>query len=128
MNKIVLIALSTIALLTAGCGDGDARSGEKKDNPAFMFWCFRKEVVSSTYHVPDMATPAAATYLQNVVRSLPGYEGSSTDLENRTLTVSYYSTQVRKMNFEEAIALSGFSANGRPANPEGEKKIPAGVK
>ena len=128
MNKTVLIALSTMALLVAGCGDKAARAKEKKANPAFMFWCFRKEIVSSTYHVPEMATPAAATYLQNVIRSVPGYEGSSTDMEDRTLTISYYSSTVRKMNFEEAIALSGFSVNGRPANPEGEKRIPAGVK
>ena len=128
MNKIVFIALSTLALLTAGCGDGDARTKGNKSNPAFMFWCFRKEVVSSKYHVPEMATPAAATYLQNIVRSVPGYESSSTDLDSCMLTISYYSSAVRKMNFEEAIALSGFSVNGRPANPEGERRIPAGVK
>jgi hypothetical protein len=128
MNKIVLIALSTMALLTAGCGDEDARAKEKKANPTFMFGCFRKEVVTSKYHVPEMATPAAATYLQNAIRSVPGYESSSTDMENRTLTISYYGSKVRKMNFEEAIALSGFSANGRPASPKGEKRIPAGVK
>ena len=127
MNKLVFIALSTIALLTAGCGDRAART-KGNDDPAFMFWCFRKEVVSSKYHVPDMATPAAATYLQNIVRSVIGYESSSTDLENRILTISYHSSSVRKMNFEETIALSGFSVNGRPANPEGEKRIPAGVK
>ena len=93
-----------------------------------MFWCFRKEVVSAQYHVPEMATTAAATYLQQTVRSVPGFESSSADLENRNLTISYYSSTIRKMNFEEAIALSGFQVNGRPANPEGEKRIPAGVK
>ena len=128
MNKIVLIALSTIALLAAGCSDGNAQTKGKKANPTFMFGCFRKEIVSSQYHVPEMATPAAATYLQSAIRSVPGYESSSTDLENRTLTISYYSSTVRKMNFEEAIALSGFSVNARPANPEGVKRIPAGVK
>ena len=126
MNKIVFIALSTLALLTAGCGDGNART-KGNDDPAFMFWCFREEIVTSKYHVPEMATPAAATYVQSIVRSVPGYESSSTDLENRTLTISYYSSSVRKMNFEEAIALSGFSVNGRPANPEGRKRMPAGV-
>ena len=128
MNKTVLTALSTLILLTAGCGDGDPRAKERRTDPTFMFWCFRKEIVSAEYHVPEMATTAAATYLQQVVRSAPGYESSSADLENRTLTISYYSSTIRKMNFEEAIALSGFSVNGRPANPAGEKKIPAGVK
>jgi hypothetical protein len=128
MNKTVLIALSTITLLVAGCGDKAARTKEKDTNPAFMFWCFRKEIVASSYHVPEMTTPAAATYLQNIVRSLPGYESSSTDMENRTITISYHSSTVRKMNFEEAIALAGFSVNGRPANPDGEKRIPPGVK
>lgn len=128
MKKTVWITLSTMALLTAGCGDGDARAKGGDAHPAFMFWCFREEVVSSTYHVPEMATPAAATYLQNIVRTVPGYKSSTTDMENRMLTIRYYSTVVRKMNFEEAIALSGFSVNGRPANPEGAKRIPAGVK
>ena len=30
------------------------------------------------------------------------------------------------MNIEEAIALSGFAVNGRPANPKA--KIPEGIK
>lgn len=127
MKKTIFIALSTMILLAVGCSEGDARSKGNKTHPGFMFWCFRKEVVSSKYHVPEMATPAAATYVQSIVRSVPGYESSSTDLENRTLTISYYSSSVRKMNFEEAIALSGFSVNGRPANPEGRKRMPAGV-
>lgn len=128
MKKTVLITLSTLALLTAGCGDSDAGAKEQKNKPAFMFWCFRKEVVSAQYHVPEMATPAAATYLQQAIRSVPGFESSSADLENRTLTIRYYSSTVRKMNFEEAIALAGFQVNGRPANPEGEKRIPEGIK
>jgi hypothetical protein len=130
MNKIVLTALTAltaIVLLTAGCSDASSRT-EGKDSPAFMFWCFRKEVVSSEYHIPEMATSAAATYLQSVIRSVPGYESSTTDMDNHILTISYYSSAVRMMNFEEAIALAGFSANGRPANPEGVKRIPAGVK
>ena len=127
MNKIGLTVLTAIILLAAGCSDASSRT-KGKDSPAFMFWCFRKEVVSSEYHVPEMTTPAAATYLQSVIRAVPGYESSTTDLENQKLTVSYYSTSIRKMNFEEAIALAGFSVNGRPANPEGVKRIPAGVK
>jgi hypothetical protein len=75
-----------------------------------------------------MTTPAAATYLQNVIRAVPGYESSTTDLDNQKITISYYSTSIRRMNFEEAIALAGFSVNNRPANPEGVKRIPAGVK
>ena len=125
MNKIVLITVSLMVLLMPGCSDGDARA---KGDPTFMFWCFRKEVVSSTYHVPDMATSAAAAYLQNVLRNMPGYDTSTADLETRTITISYYSSTVRKMNFEETIALAGFAVNGRPANPEAEKNIPAGVK
>ena len=128
MNNTVLIALSTLMLLTAGCSGGDNRAKEKKADPTFMFWCFRKEIVSAEYHVPEMATTAAATYLQQASRSVPGYESSSVDLENRTMTIRYNSSTIRKMNFEEAIALAGFSVNGRPANPVGEERIPAGVK
>jgi hypothetical protein len=128
MNKTVLTALSTLVLLTAGCSDGETRAKEKQADPTFMFWCFRKEIVSDEYHVPDMVTAAAAAYLQQAVRAVPGYENSSADLETRMLTVSYQSSTARKMNFEEAIALAGFSVNGRPANPIGAERIPEGVK
>lgn len=126
MKKPLLFVLATLSLLAAGCGDREAKAKEKKANPTFMFWCFRKEIVSDTYHVPDMATQAAASYLQNRMKAVPGYEDSSYDLESRMLTVSYKSSTVRKMNFEEAIALAGFPVNGRPANPKA--KIPEGVK
>jgi hypothetical protein len=126
MKRLLLFVLASTALLTAGCGDQKAKAKEKDANPAFMFWCFRKEIVSDAYHVPDMATQAAASYLQNRMKAVPGYEDSSFDLESRMLTVSYKSSTVRKMNFEEAIALAGFSVNGRPANPKA--KIPEGVK
>ena len=36
----------------------------------------------------------------------------------------YLSSTIRKMNFEEAIALSGFNVNNRPANPQA--KVPSG--
>jgi len=128
MNKTILIAFSAMILLTSGCGSKDSAENGVKKHPAFMFWCFRKEIVSSQYHVPDMATPAAATYIESVIRSVQGYESSSVDLTARTITISYYSSSARKMNFEEAIAFSGFSVNGRPANPAGEKRLPEGVK
>lgn len=110
--------------MTSGCGkQSDGASGK---SPAFMFWCFRKEVVSDTFHVPDMTTPAIASYLQSHLRAIPGFVDSRCNLEQRTLTVSYQSTTVRKMNFEEAIALAGFAVNDRPANPAA--RIPEGVR
>ena len=126
MNKTLLITLSTLALLTAGCGDGDARAKGKKTHPAFMFWCFRKEIVSSDYHIPEMKTAEAATHIQSQLKTIPGYENSAYDLSTKNMTVSYKSSMIRKMNFEEAIALSGFAVNHRPANPNA--KIPEGVK
>ncbi len=128
MNKTILITLSAMVLLAAGCGKKDSGKNGVNAHPTFMFWCFRKEIVSSEYHVPDMTTTAAATYLQNILRSAQGYESSSVDMATRTITVSYYSSTARKMNFEETIAWAGFSVNGRPADPAGEKRIPEGVK
>ena len=126
MKKTVCLVLATSSLLLTGCGDQEAMAKEREANPTFMFWCFRKEIVSTDYHVPDMKTPQAAAYIQNRCKGVPGYESSSYDLDAQTLTVSYRSSTVRKMNFEEAIALAGFSVNGRPANPTA--KIPQGVK
>ena len=122
MRKTLLLAVAASSLLMGGCAD----KAEKGKKPTFMFWCFRKEIVSDEYHVPDMATPAAAAYLQNGLKILPGYVGSSYDLSSRTMTIHYKSSAIRKMNFEEAIALGGFSVNGRPAHPN--PMLPEGLK
>ena len=124
INLIILTAFISFTLI--GCSDKEARSVEKEADPTFLFWCFRKEIVSTDYHVPEMKTPATASYLQNRLKAVPGYLDSSFNLSTQTMTIEYKSSSVRKMNFEEAIALSGFAVNHRPANPKA--KIPAGVK
>lgn len=129
MNKTTLITFAIFSILVfSGCDDQEARTRGKKAKPTFMFWCYRNEIVSSTYHISDMTTPLAANFIQNKLKSIPGYVDSSYDLNARTLTVSYQSSTVRMMNFEEAIALAGFSVNNRPANPAAAEKIPNGVK
>ena len=122
MRKTLLVAVAVPAFLLGGCAD----KAEKDAKPTFMFWCFRKEIVSAEYHVPEMTSPAAAAYLQNGLKGLPGYVDSSYDLAARTMTVRYKSSTVRKMNIEESIALGGFAVNGRPANPNAT--IPDGIK
>jgi copper chaperone CopZ len=87
--------------------------------------CFRQEVRIEEYHIPDMSTPAAAAYIQKSIKSVPGITESTYNIEARLLTVSYQSSTIRTMNVEEAIALSGFSVNGRPANPKA--KLPEGL-
>lgn len=126
MKKTAFIVLAIACLPLLGCGDKETREREKETKPTFMFWNFRKEIVSADYHVPDMKTDAAVKYLQSRLKTLPGYEGSTADLEKQIMTVSYQSSTARKMNIEEAIALAGFAVNYRPANPKA--KIPEGVK
>ena len=84
--------------------------------------CFRQEVQTAEYSVPKMATPAAGAYIQGKLKRVPGLVESSYNLDARTVTVSYQSSTVRKMNFEEAIALAGFAVNDRPANPKAKQK------
>ncbi|WP_372795329.1 heavy-metal-associated domain-containing protein [Pontiella sp.] len=116
----------TALLMLSGCGDQETRTAEKNADPTFMFWCFRKEIVSDDYHIPDMKTEAAASYIRNRLKQVPGYVNSNFDLAAQTCTVEYKSSSVRKMNFEEAIALAGFAVNNRPANPKA--KVPEGIK
>lgn len=123
MKRMLLITLTGLSMIVTGC---DKEKNGKNESPAFMFWCYRNEVVSDDFHIPDMTTPAQATYLQNRLKGLPGFVRSTCNLEDRTLTISYMSSVIRKMNIEESIALLGFSANGRPANPRAQ--IPDGVK
>lgn len=132
MKFTLLLMLSLSALATAGCSGsnagipGEIRAREKKAKPTFMFWCFRKEIVSVDFHVPEMKTPAAAAYLQNHLKAVPGCEGSEYDLATQTLKVYYQSSTIRRMNFEEAIAMAGFAVDNRPAYPNVE--IPEGLK
>ncbi len=107
MKKFHLIALSAALLLLA---------------PG----CFRQEVRTAEYSVPEMATPAAGAYIQGRLKSVPGIVESSFDTAARTFTVSYQSSTIRTMNIEEAIAIAGFSVNDRPANPKA--KLPEGLK
>ena len=107
MKKFHLIALSA-ALLSLAPG------------------CFRQEVQTAEYSVPEMATPAAGAYIQGRLKSVPGIVESSFDTSARTITVSYQSSTIRSMNIEEAIALAGFAVNNRPADPKA--KVPEGLK
>ncbi len=93
---------------------------------SFSSGCFRQEVQVSKYSVPEMASPAAGAYLQNKLKGIPGVVSSSFDLGEHTFIVKYQSSTIRTMNIEEAIALSGFAVNGRPANPKA--KLPKGLK
>ena len=125
MKYTRIVLFTALVLPLAGC-DMDGRAKNQKDDPAFMFWCFRKEVVTDEFQIPEMRSAAAAAYLQNRAKSVPGYENSTCDIASGTMTVSYKSSTSRKMNFEEAIALAGFKVNNRPADPNA--KIPEGVK
>ena len=125
MKHIYPIALNLMLLLIlSGCGNSKKHNPE--DSPAFLIGCYREEVVSSEYHIPDMTTPRTAAYIQNILKTLQGYVDSECNTTTQTLTVSYQSSVLRKMNIEETIAYSGFSVNDRPANPNA--KIPEGVK
>ncbi len=122
MKNTPLAALAALLLLSTGCTD----KANKDSKRTFMFWCFRQEIQSASFHIAKLNTTAQAAYIQNRLKAVPGYVDSSLDLENRTITVRYQSTDIRKMNFEEAIALSGFAVNNRPVNPKA--KIPEGLK
>ncbi len=126
MKLRTIIFTGAALLMLTGCGDKEAHAREKKADPTFMFWCFRKEIVSDDYHIPEMKTPAAASYIQNRLKAVPGYVSSDFNIASQTMTVSYKSSTVRKMNFEEAIALSGFAVNHRPASPKAQ--VPEGIK
>ena len=103
-----MVATCIATSLLCSCEDTAARKKalqkEKKAKPTFLFWCFRKEILDADYLVPNMSTPAAAAYLQNKIKGVPGVEGSKYDLETHVLTVSYQSSTIRSMNIEEAIA------------------------
>ena len=102
MNKFFTLALSA-ALLFLAQG------------------CFRQEVQVAEYSVPEMSTPAAGAYIQGRLKGIPGISNSTFNVENRTITVIYQSSTIRTMNIEEAIALSGFAVNNRPANPNAKR-------
>lgn len=88
--------------------------------------CLRREIQVAEYSVPAMSTPAAAAYLENRIKGVPGVGEISCDTARHTITVHYESSTIREMNIEETIALAGFAVNNRPANPAA--KLPEGIK
>ena len=114
MKKILLLVLLSSTTFLTGCRD----ELEKKADPSFSFFCFRKEIVSKDFHVPDMKDQLTLQRLQHAFRSMPGYVKSEANFSNQTLTITYQSSAIRYMNFEEAIALNGFSVNSRPAKKQ----------
>jgi len=87
--------------------------------------CFRAEVQTTDYSIPQMNTPASAAYIQGKIKSVPGIVDSSYNLKTHILTVDYQSSTIRSMNIEEAISLAGYAVNNRPANPKA--KLPQGL-
>jgi hypothetical protein len=129
MKTYLLLATAITALTLSGCSgtaERKARIQDKGANPAFMFWCFRKEILQAEYHIPEMETSEAAVHIQARLKTLPGFVDSTCDLSKNILTVRYESSILRTMNIEEAIALSGFAVNNRPA--AAKAKRPAGAK
>lgn len=106
MKKSFTLALSTVFLL-------------------LVQGCFRQEVQVAEYHIPDMTTPAAEAFVQSRLKGLQGIQSMSVDSSTQTLSVSYESSTLRKMNIEETIAFCGFAVNNRPANPQA--KLPKGL-
>ena len=88
--------------------------------------CFRQELQAAEYHIPAMSTPVVEARIQAVLKGIPEIEIVSADIESQTVTVTYQSSAIRKMNIEEAIALAGFAVNNRPANPKAT--LPKGIK
>jgi len=89
--------------------------------------CFRNEIKTTDYKVYKMTTPAAAAFIQERIKTLDGVLNISYNLSNTSLTVTYNTNKLRKMNIEEAIALCGFDVNNRPANPQAKAKLPKGL-
>ncbi|MCF7848443.1 MAG: cation transporter [Kiritimatiellales bacterium] len=105
----ILTACIAITLLTAVAG------------------CFRNEIQVTEYKVHMMTKPAAASYIQQKIQTIDGVVEISYDLATTTLVVTYDSDKIRKMNIEEAIAMSGFDVNNRPANAAAKAKLMKGL-
>ena len=87
--------------------------------------CFRQELQVAEYHIPAMSTPVVEAQIQSILKGIPEVEIVSADIGSQTVTVTYQSSAIRKMNIEEAIALAGFAVNNRPANPKATR--PKGI-
>jgi hypothetical protein len=79
--------------------------------------CFRQEVHTVDFTVPELTSQKEGDFLAPRIESLHGVAKAVPNLESNTLSVTYTNRYARMMNIEEAIALSGFDVNHRPANP-----------
>ena len=88
--------------------------------------CRRQDIRTVTISVPAMRNAACtniiAVALQKAQNIPP--EWIQTDIEKRTVTVTYDSLQRATKSLEFAIADAGFQANETPANPQAASSLP----
>jgi copper chaperone CopZ len=89
--------------------------------------CRKADIRTFTISVPEMKNQACATVIVNTLIRDQAVRGEDirVDLEKRAVTVKYDSLQRAQKNLVFAIARTGFTANGVPANPEAAKALPA---
>lgn len=85
--------------------------------------CHRPAVITATYTVPALDNEQKAATLQQALKArLPNeLQAIETDIESRTVTVSFDERLCRKMNVEVVIAEAGFMVNHRPGYARKEK-------
>ena len=73
--------------------------------------CFRSDRRTIVVQVPQMASPACYSVIQEALKNVEGIENTRPDYEKRTLEVTYNGLKLGIKNVEYVIAGAGFAAN-----------------
>jgi copper chaperone CopZ len=92
-----------------------------------LLGCRRQDVRTIMIDVPGMETEEHAAIVMRAMKTIPGVDTNSVQLDfaRHTVTVRYESLVASLKNIEMAIADAGFAADGIPANAEASAKLAA---
>lgn len=90
--------------------------------------CYRQDVRTDTFQVPQLAGPACARIIQEALAPIEGIQSAQPDYENRTMAVTYDTKKLARKNVEYTITGIGFDCNENKANPAAKKKLPESCK
>jgi copper chaperone CopZ len=87
--------------------------------------CFRPDIRTHEVQVPELKREACAQIIEEALKQIDGVETINLDVAQHLVTVRFEGIKLGTKNIEYVIASAGFEANGVPAKPEAQAKLPA---
>lgn len=87
--------------------------------------CFRQEMETIVVSVPQMGSKTCSQFLSKKLGPFEGIQRVQPNIEKRTVSVTYNSTKLARMNVKHLISEVGFQADDVAPDADAQAKLPA---